>query len=481
MENNNPKPNILDPYDYKTKNNVNIKDERFALKIPLTELLEGSEFNTLKESFQKILNSIKDPDGIYMKQGIEDIEHFMYRCFGVNADLKIIDSREDYSFYGFRLFPSIKTLNIISRILTNNPDSNNKFTKIENAWRTNLAWFIEMDSRFLYDYSAKFNATDIAILFLYRIQQSMFAKELLINISESIKASICAIEDQSVRDMANSKVCCKLYAVPFIYILSEPNYCMFPKLDMYNIIINNQISRKNYDNAVQKIFNRYGTSMVINRNESEFDSAIKYITNWIFEGINDLKYSTNKFRKNILIKAEISNSPYLTNYLKSIYAFFSSAGNNNQMYATENFNIGLDKGTLKYREDLHEKGIDIYWKKKFQEVVEASKIKFFKFNKTVLKPITQHEIDELKVEITTISSADDKLYLLDKLYEIQERIDRAFAVLADKQSQYIVKNTEQELNKFAGELSLLRQMIISQPIRTERYGLFVKYPDGYEG
>ena len=483
MENNNAtKVNVLDPYDYKTPTNPIQLNDNVHLKLDANSILDGSEFISLKQAFQKIIDSFNGNNQELRHHGIEDINHFMYRCFGITSNMKIIDSREDYAFYGFRFFPSTKTLNRISRIITNNPESENKFTKIVDTWRKEHNWFIEMDSRCIYDLSLKFNSTDISILFLYVLHKAVFANKLLMDVTEVIKASICAIEDQSVRDMANSKVCCKLYAIPFIYILSEPNFSMFPNLDMDSVVINhNQTTRTIYNNAIQKVFNRYGTSMCINRSASEFESAIKYITNWIFEGINDLKYTTNRFRKNILIKAEISNSPFLTNYLKMIYAFFSNADDNHQNYIMENSFTTLEDGVLKNRMEVEEKGIDIYWKKKFKEIVEASKFKFFQRSKTVIKPITQHEIDELKIEITTISSADDKLYLLDKLYEIQEKIDRSFSILADKQSPYIVQNTEQELHKFAGELSLLRQMIISQPIRTERYGLFVKYPDGYEG
>ena len=478
--NNNPK-NILDPYDYKAR--VDVNKEKVTCKLQPEVILNGHEYASLKDAFEKILASFSgDGNQSLRSEGIEDVEHYVYRAFGIKADMKIVDSREDFAFYGFRFFPSSKSLNLIAKIITTNPEGTNKMEKIENAWRTERNWFIEMDSKFVYDLSAKFTSDDLAMLFLYRLEDSVFNLNKVKNTTVSIKANLCAIEDQAVRNMANSKTCYKLYAIPFVYILAEPNYSMFPKLNMDSVIINNNpLSRERYIKAVQKVFDRYGMSMIINRSEQEFSACINYITNWIFEGINDLKYATNRFRKNILIKIDVSNSPYLTNYLKTIYAFFSAVSDREQTSAMESYLADADKGTINKLKQLNEKGIEIYWKKKFKEITEANRLNFFKKSKTLIKPINQHEIDEIKVEISTISSADDKLYLLDKLYEIQDRLDRSFEVLAKKDTNYTIQNTPEELHKFNAELSLLRQMIISQRIRPEGYGLYIRYPEGYEG
>jgi hypothetical protein len=93
----------------------------------------------------------------------------------------------------------------------------------------------------------------------------------------------------------------------------------------------------------------------------------------------------------------------------------------------------------------------------------------------------KQEIDELRVRVASIDSVNDKVFLLERLHKQYAIIDNALAMLNDPKASHKVKQTKTELLKLKDELDLIRQLIFKAPAGRMRFGLFVQYPEGYEG
>ena len=97
------------------------------------------------------------------------------------------------------------------------------------------------------------------------------------------------------------------------------------------------------------------------------------------------------------------------------------------------------------------------------------------------KKVTQKDIDLIRVEAEAIDSTDDKVYLMKELHKHIEAAETALKELDDPKTAPNVKQTREELMRLRENMEEVRHFIIDFPIPQKRYGLFIKYPKGFEG
>ena len=93
--------------------------------------------------------------------------------------------------------------------------------------------------------------------------------------------------------------------------------------------------------------------------------------------------------------------------------------------------------------------------------------------------VTQKDLDLIRVEAEDVTTIDDKYFLMEKLHKYIEVLDAQVDALEYDNS---VSAREREkllsLQRYSQEI---RQFIMGRPIGPRRFGLFVEYPEGYEG
>ena len=93
--------------------------------------------------------------------------------------------------------------------------------------------------------------------------------------------------------------------------------------------------------------------------------------------------------------------------------------------------------------------------------------------------ITSRDLDVLEVQVETIKTPEDKMYFIHKVYDYIEAID-AENVKAAKKGKSIPKELKDaRLNR----LNAIRTKILSMGVSETgtKYGVYIKYPAGYEG
>ena len=93
--------------------------------------------------------------------------------------------------------------------------------------------------------------------------------------------------------------------------------------------------------------------------------------------------------------------------------------------------------------------------------------------------VTTRELDILDVQVDNIQTPEDKMYYIHKVYDYIEAID----------SEYVKKNKDAKVrpdiikDTRLDKLNAIRAKILSTKVSDggDRYGLYVKYPAGYEG
>ena len=93
--------------------------------------------------------------------------------------------------------------------------------------------------------------------------------------------------------------------------------------------------------------------------------------------------------------------------------------------------------------------------------------------------VTTRDLDILSIQAENIKTPEDKMYMIHKVYDYIEAIDaeNVKKVKKDGTAPKAIKDTRLD------RLNAIRTKILATSVTSadERYGLYVKYPAGYEG
>jgi hypothetical protein len=427
------------------------------LKTSVEDVTHGQGFIDLVKAFEHV--SMNRPEGF------AELSTFMREKFGVNAKFSVIPSASEYKFYGFRGFPAAMQLN--------------KNTMLD--WGSISDWIIELDDKLVHDYSKRINPKDMAVLFLYWIENNLSNLSLIQRVVMIEKEVFCEgkVDESIIEFLYGDKPnvhAAKIVAIPRLYRCFWVNF----NTRLRNESMLTSYLEASYMSAVNKLIGAYGTFGLINRKIEEFDSAVRGIVYWVFESVNDLKYSTFRFKKNLKTHMVGCTSPTAIKYMKQVYAGFTSEVTH--VFAEESaiFDALHPRPKTPERIALEEANIEQYWKRQLKIAQESTDFKYID-DKGFAKPVDARELDEIRVGIQDIDSVEDKVFLLERLHEQLGRLDNALSMLEDKKLAHKVKQTKSELLKKRDDMELIRQLIFKAPVGKMRYGLFIKYPQGYEG
>lgn len=109
------------------------------------------------------------------------------------------------------------------------------------------------------------------------------------------------------------------------------------------------------------------------------------------------------------------------------------------------------------------------------EAMESASVKVL----TEAAKVTDRDLDILEVQIEDLKTPEDKMYMIHKVYDYIEAIDadNAKKVKKSKSAPTIIKDTRLD------RLNAMRAKILATKVSDtgDKYGIFVKYPAGYEG
>lgn len=91
--------------------------------------------------------------------------------------------------------------------------------------------------------------------------------------------------------------------------------------------------------------------------------------------------------------------------------------------------------------------------------------------------VSKKDIDEITIEVQMIEDYDDKIYLIRKINKKLDDVAEALATLDPKAD----RKKFTTLSTYQTQLNSLLDVVIKKQIQEKQYGVFVKYPKGYEG
>ena len=412
----------------------------------------------------------------------------------VNDDIKFkvyIVNYGNEPYRGMSVIPL--TLGGLSEALSGTGDNElPSYTELYKRWRTIPEWAIEIDER-LFDKSyIQLNPRELTAMLIHEIGHTIFS-------DKKFEAFYRMYREVRLKYTITQRT--KLKYVSFILYIP-----LMVAASVHTILIGKNGIREEkfcdeltikygYANDLISVFNKliayYGSTAFKNPSAAEDKIAQEII--WSFNTVADITVRKRNLNTQLTLRALKSKSPTLKDtYMNLVKRFgtvirerktgiaFESlddafrAIEESDAPVLENFIIEKDSKSTVNLETLLMRTEKL---PAYEGLIMSDKNKTEKELKRL--KVTDYDIDIIFVEIEKIQNPYDKVFTLDLIYNISEKLD----VLEDM-SEYDDSIKRKYLPKIKGwreKLAIARNKCLNKDISEKQYGLYVPVPKGYEG
>lgn len=402
-------------------------------------------------SIEKAFKELKDKKNI--RNNLDLIERVLSRSFDIKFEISIVEN-DTNEFYGMCIYPQMST---VDRLLVEILEGKNKSNTIYEIWQENKLWILEIDSILLFDRNLNANPAEITAALLHEIGHVISSNKIPGRIYRVLKYELMKLNYSTKQLIKNPKVR-SILGLSIIEACSSKNFSVI-SVDS-EAVADKFVVKMAYgdelNQLLEKIIKSQGNSL-IDRTENEMDNDVKSIVNWSLENISELMYRKTKLKSSL--QTVLLQNP--SKYVKKI------------VYNIKNTFFGDSEDG--YKAAIMEQCLFDTCKK----IVNESFMDLFdKIGK--LKKVSQSEIDIIGIEIEKIENNDDKIYVLDLIYDKLDLINTALEYI-DSGKKEKVQQPKITLQGLKKQLEALRTDVLSVQIKEKQYGVFIKYPKGYEG
>ncbi len=419
-------------------------------------------------SIEKCFFKIKNKENI--DENTRQIEIILKRIFDMDFKLHITQNNTN-EFFGMSVYPSESTMDkMIESILSKKSSSK----ELVELWKDNDTWYIEIDSILLYDMKLNANPSEIVAVMLHEIGHIVYSQTVPEKLNRILRYSVMKLNYQLKVLAANKKIR-KLFNLAILETCNSKSFS-FVSDKRRESIADKFVVKYGYGEAlnsfITKLIASQGNSLV-DKTESEKDNDVKIIVNWTINNIRELEFRKTELKHALKVEMLKTPSKVTRTTIQNIYTdFFGSVTDTYRMLLSEQY-------TGESRDIYSEMQAESNLYRTVERVLTEAKGSMFS-NIGKVKKIKQSDIDILYAESERIDTNDDKIYLLDKLYAMLDTVNYSLELIDEGKGNKVAVSKQTLLNQ-REQLEKIRSNIINTKILDKSYGLWVRYPRGYEG
>lgn len=414
---------------------------------------KSQDLLAMEDAFAKLLKNPKNDSALSY------IERLLKRQFDLNFSIDVSDNSNGTfpkEFFGMSIYPYESTIDVIIDEIVNKKSSTTTLSKI---WSENKEWHLEIDSIILKDKNINANPSELVAMVLHEIGHVIYSNSVIARLNDVMRYEMMKLS-YTMKKLVIWKKAQKMFDLVLIEACDAKNYKF--------IRTNNEIRadkfvvENGYGDALNDLFGKILKTQgndKFDRTDKAVSHDIKSVMNWTLLNISELEFRRKTLRTTLQTAVIQNPSRFVRGIIFNIKSIFfgGTDENNYKEMVTEQYLLDEYRG-IAVSENFITQFIDKLGR---------------------IKKISQGDLDVLEVEKDRISTPDDKIYVLDLIYSYIDRIDYALDLIKDGKKDRVAQPKD-TLSRLRAKLVQLRKDVLL--VETDRqYGLFIKYPKGYEG
>lgn len=385
-------------------------------------------------------------------------------------------------FYGCRIFPVIPELqNIMGMALASDKYNKMTYKELYEKWKTIDSWYIEIDSQIFNRHELGLNACEFTAILLHEIGHTVQSDSKL---EVWYRAYQEARARASLEQRAGSRVLRNIFTIPLALTCTyrswtngknEVNVEKFA-----DTIVLNMGYGEHLVNAINKIIRAYGNSDMKTKDQQvkEVESSI----HWCMVNTAELAIRRDAMKDKLIRDCAKTKSKYMANLSNHV---IKDTG----IQLQTRLSGAVVESTIEILQDPEfiNNYRPIWNAAKFSDLtvrinaaIESARNEYqiATEGKGPQFP-SQYDIDAIAVEIDKITNHHDRIFVLDLIYDVFDRLEK-FETYNEKNTA-VMRDYGMKIAAMRDELNMLRKAVLDKKKLSSDYKLFVRYPEGYEG
>ena len=386
------------------------------------------------------------------------IESAIKREFDIPVKISIIDN--DKKFFGMCVYPSAEEIQKLTEVLISDP-SKKKFSEVEKIHREFMSKsekVIEIDSILLYDHNINATAGEITAILLHEIGHVVGSNSMVNRMARAKEYMMMKFDNRTRKLIPVISFIPKLFNIVTLQIFSHQfNLQLMKEKEADELAYKEGYGEELYNVLGKLIANGKGSQ--VKKSNKELDKDVEVTIDWLIVNIKELEYRKDRLKKSLRILKLSSPSKFLGDFISGI----------------------KDKIFKHDDEKMIEKAVVV------NEAFILSCLRNKKMKAPVgavdssgrVRRLVARDLDIYRAELERVNTVDDKIFLLERLYDLMDVADYAKYMLEENPKK--VMQSEETIDAFIAAVQEIIDMTNARKISKTKYGLFIKYPADYEG
>lgn len=393
-----------------------------------------------------------------ISKNVRLIESAIKREFDIPVKISIIDN--DKKFFGMCVYPSAEEIQKLTEVLIADP-SKKKFSEVEKIHREFMSKsekVIEIDSILLYDHNINATAGEITAILLHEIGHVVGSNSMVNRMARAKEYMMMKFDNRTRKLIPVISFIPKLFNIVTLQIFSHQfNLQLMKEKEADELAYKEGYGEELYNVLGKLIANGKGSQ--VKKSNKELDKDVEVTIDWLIVNIKELEYRKDRLKKSLRILKLSSPSKFLGEFISGI----------------------KDKIFKHDDEKMIEKAVVV------NEAFILSCLRNKKMKAPVgavdssgrVRRLVARDLDIYRAELERVNTVDDKIFLLERLYDLMDVADYAKYMLEENPKK--VMQSEETIDAFIAAVQEIIAMTNARKISKTKYGLFIKYPADYEG
>lgn len=396
-------------------------------------------------------------------------------------------------FLGMSVYPDIGDFNKAIATCVPDPMTDPRITNIPgyqafcNKWILEIYyWYIEIDEN-LFDRSIiNFTPSELTAMLLHELSHVVYSDKTTEKFYKAYKRNMSQLKMQEKGAVKFAQGI--LYIIPGIIACSAHHLNIGRNGRNEEYIADKVFGLRNYQehlvSAINKIIEAYGNSIIID--ERNTDKRLDASIEWCNLNIKELVNRRDTLKREIVNKAACTRSKYAKNTYLAITQKLGIGARDKytgDIITMESLIDDIDSGKRDVYGLLNK--IELYDIPGASSAIENAIINRLSeatesvFNKKKPTLPSNYDVDAVSIEVDKITSHNDRMYVLDLIYNRVEQIN-AFKESIEG-NKYLMDKYNARIERMLEQLDQMRVRVLNKRDLDREYKVFVKCPAGYEG
>ena len=389
-------------------------------------------------------------------KNIRLIESAIKREFDIKLKISIIDNKKQ--FFGMCVYPSPEEINVLTKMLL---DTNVRMADVEKVhieFMTKGEQIVEIDSMLLYDHNINASAGEVTAILLHEIGHIIASNSIVCRFERAKEHITLKFDNKTRRLVPVIPLISKLFNIATLQIFSNHF-----NMQLAKEVKADELARKEgYGEELMNILGKLianGKGERIKRTDKEIDKDIEITVDWLIVNIKELEYRKDRLKRSIKVLKLTTPSKYLADRLDHIHDCIFKKDDEKMIEKA----IVINEAFIVSR--LNNKG-----PKAPSGAMDSS---------GRVKRLSPRDLDIYRAELERVNTVDDKIFLLERLYDLLDIAEYAKQMLEIEPKR--VMQSEQTIDQYIKHVHEIIDDVNAKQISRTKYGLFIKYPADYEG